>query len=78
VLTKTCKILQYLYNKCRPVFIVTYFIALCLKEILVSACRIWRDNSPKLVAAVLMIVGPSYRIVHLLMLHVLFMATTVF
>ena len=44
VLNKTHKILHYLYHNA-SLFIVTYFIVVYYKEILVSFPLIWRDNS---------------------------------
>ena len=44
ILTKACRILHCFYHDVY-MFIVTYFIAVCLKEMLVSAPWIWQDNS---------------------------------
>jgi hypothetical protein len=46
VLTKTNKIMHYWHQNI-SLFIVTYLIVVCVKEILVSALWRWRDNSPE-------------------------------
>ena len=43
ILTKTCKV-QHCWHHNIPMFIVTRFVAVCFKEILVSAVWRWRGN----------------------------------
>ena len=43
ILTKSCKILHYWYNIC--MFIMAYFIAVCFKDMFMSAPWRWQDNS---------------------------------
>ena len=70
------KILQYWYQNiyiyvcvcvcvCMCVFIVTYFIAVGIKAILMLATWRWRDNSPKYVGGTLNVLPINYKVVHI-------------
>jgi hypothetical protein len=71
ILTKICKFLNYWYHN-MAMFIVAHFIAVCFKEIMVSARWRCRDNSALTCGNYVKYCSINYRIVQLLVLHELF------
>jgi len=71
IIAKTYEILHYWYhNKC--ILIVTYFIVICFKDILVSPPWRWEDNNTETCRCyVIKIKHKHYRVVHLLVFFIL-------
>jgi len=68
ILTKICKFLNYWYHNI-AMFIVAHFIAVCFKEIMVSARWRCRDNSALTCRSYVKYCSIHYRIVQLLVLR---------